>query len=168
MKLEVGRLSEVFRYNDGKLYWRIPHKSAGSVFTGTVAGHVRKGKKPYVAVKVYGRTELAHRIIFAMHHGYMPDEVDHIDGDSLNNRVENLRECTRSQNSMNRPAKSDNVTGLKGVSRRKRSYGYAYRASIWVDGKSIPLGVYKTPEEAHEVYKEAAKKHFGEFYRDDN
>lgn len=85
--------------------------------------------------------------------------VDHINRNPLDNRKSNLRYVTYSQNNMNKLAHKDNINGLKGVS----GNGKRYEARITVDGKTTRLGRYKTPQEAHEAYKEACHKYHGEF-----
>ncbi|MFI7610674.1 HNH endonuclease [Nonomuraea terrae] len=91
-------------------------------------------------------------------------QVDHINRNPLDNRRENLRPATRSQNAQNRRGWS--AVGYKGVRRRKcgkdRLTGWSYDAYINVDGKSIRLGRRKTAEEAARLYDDAAKEHFGE------
>jgi hypothetical protein len=89
--------------------------------------------------------------------------VDHIDSNTLNNRRENLRLATYSQNSMNTRISSRNTSGYKGVS--VDATGNSWRAQIKAEGEIKYLGLYSTPEEAHEAYKIAAVKYFGEFAR---
>ena len=91
--------------------------------------------------------------------------VDHIDGNWLDCRRQNLRICTNAENSRNAPRKKTNTTGFKGVSYASKRG--KYRASIYINGKYKHLGYFDTPEAASSVYKEAAKKLFGEFYREE-
>lgn len=73
-------------------------------------------------------------------------EVDHINGDRLDNRRANLRLVTHRQNAQNLSgSRSDSSVGVRGV-RRQRSGNY--RATVWVGGKAIALGTYSTVEEA--------------------
>lgn len=90
------------------------------------------------------------------------ERVDHKDGNPLNNQRSNLRLATASQNSANRAKAKNNTTGYKGVYRHKNNW---WRAIIQVQGEAIHLGLFRTPEEAHEAYKQAAVKYFGEFAR---
>ena len=91
--------------------------------------------------------------------------VDHINGDTLDNRRSNLRLCTPQQNMWNRRVMHNTQTGFKGVARNKRSKLNPWKARIRVSGKLVHLGCFPTPEEAHEAYKQAAIKYFGEFAR---
>ena len=89
--------------------------------------------------------------------------VDHISGDTLDNRKVNLRICTKQNNSCNRKLYINNTSGYKGVCYRK-DIG-KWRASIDFNNKRIRLGYFNTPEEAHTAYCEASKKYHGEFGR---
>ena len=91
------------------------------------------------------------------------ERVDHINGDGLDNRRCNLRLATGTQNNANSRLRRTNTTGYKGVTwsaKRKK-----YVAQIHFNGRGIFLGHYDTPGEAHEAYKEAAIRLFGEFAR---
>lgn len=87
--------------------------------------------------------------------------VDHIDGDSLNNRRSNLRVTDQSGNCRNRKLTAKNKLGYKGVC----EVGGKFRASIFVNGKRIRLGQFESAEAAHDAYCEAAKHYYGEFAR---
>lgn len=86
-------------------------------------------------------------------------EIDHKDGNGLNNTKDNLRTCTKSQNCANRGLRSDNLSGFKGVS---WAYG-KWRTRITVEQKIIHIGRYSDIIEAAEAYNIAAVKYFGEF-----
>ena len=91
-------------------------------------------------------------------------EIDHVDGDSLNNCRFNLRLSTRSQNAANRGKQSNNKSGFKGVVLLKdQPRNKKYLSIIRVNQKNISLGVFLTKEEAALAYNEAAKQYFGEF-----
>lgn len=89
------------------------------------------------------------------------EEVDHIDLNGLNNTRENLRIATRSQNAANRRTQRNNKSGFKGVHWHKGKF----EATIQVNRKTIYLGVFVTPEEAHVAYVEASKRYFGGYSR---
>jgi hypothetical protein len=88
-------------------------------------------------------------------------EVDHRDGDGLNNRRSNLRPATSAQNQHNRRKQCNNTSGFKGVDRR----GDLWRARISAGNKRLELGLFATPELAHAAYADAAVKLHGEFAR---
>lgn len=88
-------------------------------------------------------------------------EVDHKNGDGLDNRRENLRLATRQQNSTNTLLKSNNTTGYKGVSEYRREGNY--RATIKVQGKQITIGYFNDPRNAALAYDAYVRTHFGEF-----
>lgn len=87
--------------------------------------------------------------------------IDHKDGNILNNQRENLRSATKSQNQANSKIRKDNSSGYKGVS-FYRNYR-KWVAQIRVKGRNMILGYFSTPEEAALTYDKAARKFFGEF-----
>lgn len=101
-----------------------------------------------------------HRVIINAKKG---QEVDHINGNTLDNRKNNLRIVTRSQNMMNTGLRITNKSGFKGVSWDKRWNNWV--ANVWKDGKEIYVGCFKNKKEAAKAYNNAAIKHHGEFAR---
>lgn len=130
---------------------------------GTVAGTVRG--KQYVRVRVTASgaksTILAHRIIWEMHHGPIPEGimVDHIDRNPRNNRIENLRLATAGESVLNRCLQRNNTTGFRGVVFTAGKY----QASISVRGKNIYLGRFDTAEMAAEAYAKASESRISQF-----
>lgn len=104
------------------------------------------------------RTLLMHRAILSPEPGL---QVDHINGDGLDNRRANLRPCTASQNCQNRAVKKGTRSGFKGVTK----YNRYWRAAIRAEGRTRYIGYYATPEEAARAYDEAAMRLHGEFAR---
>lgn len=92
-------------------------------------------------------------------------EVDHINGDGLDNRRSNLRLCTRKENSRNTKIHKHNTSGYKGVVRYYRGGKLTgkWLAQIIVDGKKIYGNSYKRKEAAAKAYDSLAKKYFGKF-----
>lgn len=98
---------------------------------------------------------MAHRLIV----NATSQHVDHRNADGLDNRDENLRECSAQENLQNQRGKSS--AGFKGVYQTRNCASYYVR--IRVDGRNLHLGSYPTAEEAADVYDAAALRHFGEF-----
>lgn len=101
---------------------------------------------------------LAHRVIWAIHYSKWPDDdVDHIDGDKLNNRIANLRDVPQAVNTRNAVGKSNNTSGVTGVSWRPDRG--KWRARVMVNYREISLGHFDTLEEAT-IAREAAVRQF--------
>lgn len=118
----------------------------------------------YLATTVGRKTYYLHQLVWLYHHGVIPKEVDHIDLDRFNCRIENLRPCTHAQNKYNALPHADNKSGYKGVV-FCLGYRSPWRARIYRQGKAIPLGYYDTPEEAAAAYAMGAEQYAGEFAR---
>lgn len=123
----------------------------------------RKGNKKRMC-----RAVLMHRFILDIP---LDKKGDHVNGNTLDNRKENLRICNSLGNAQNSKKRKDNTTGFKGVSlisrisKGKRVYPGTYRVIINSGNKSIHIGVFPTIIEAARAYDRAAKKHHGEFAR---
>ena len=131
---------------------------------GTVAGSINSTGR--WRIKIDYQEHLAHRLAWLYMNGEYPIDIDHKDGNPLNNRLENLRIATPSQNGANRKIGINNTTGFKGVCYvDRKNLRKQYVSSITVNGECKNLGYYLTPEEAHAVYCIAAKRYFGEYAR---
>ena len=91
-----------------------------------------------------------------MHHGYMPDQVDHINRNKKDNRIENLRECTTHENMCNQGLRKNNKSGCKGVHFNKGKQ--AWEASITHKGSRDHLGSFKNIKDAIHARKESEKR----------
>lgn len=170
LKIEDLPLDKLFDYRDGNLYWKkrdlseFATETAGKVFNtraaGKLAGTVERSNG-YREIRIYGKTYLAHRIIFYMFYGYLPEMVDHIDRDIFNNKIENLRAATRSQNSANSKLNRNNKSGVKGVYKDKSSGKWIARMKF--KGKQITLGKFDSIAEAAVVRINAATNKYKEF-----
>jgi hypothetical protein len=98
-----------------------------------------------------------------MHHGYLPNSIDHIDADKSNNKIENLRVCTHSQNGFNAQKRKNNTSGTKGVSWSK--IANKWHAYIHINRVKKGLGHFDSLEEATKVAQEARIKYHGAFAR---
>ena len=135
----------------------------GKASSGAEAGHTSK-YTGYHNVKINGRNYPANRLAWFYMTGEWPiNDIDHKDLNKTNNRWDNLRPATISQNKGNISKHSNNTSGYKGVTWHKHRKMWA--AKIGVNNKRISLGYYHTPEEASEAYKKASQEYFGEFAR---
>ena len=96
-----------------------------------------------------------------MHHGYLPDYIDHIDGNTLNNKIENLRECTLEQNSWNSKISKANTSNFKNVNWHKKSN--KWRITLSVNKKARHFGTYYDIEVAKFVAEIMRYKYHGKF-----
>ena len=155
-------LQEAFDYRDGNLWWK--KTNTNRVKVGSEAGYVKT--KPltgeqYVQVRFKGKYYYIHRLIWAWHGNSLEpnQQIDHIDGNSLNNRIENLRAASRKQNGENRKgANKNNINGVKGVCCHEPSKKWC--AYIRHNGKLMHLGLYESIDNAIAARIEGEKKYF--------
>lgn len=122
------------------------------------AYHHPKSTIYYAQAKLQRSRVDMHRLLLGRPAGR---EIDHVNGDGLDNRRANLRICTTSQNQLNRGKSMRNTSGFKGVSR----HGCSWRACVMVDGKKYELGCFSTAEQAAYAYDALARELHGEFAR---
>ena len=153
-------LQESFDYRDGDLYRK---KGKGGVKVGSKAGSVHTNKqtgRQCVQVCFNYKLYLIHRFIWAWH-GYSLEpnqEIDHVDGNSLNNRIENLRAATHKQNQENRKSANKNSkSGEKGVMKLRINRKSKWCAQIQHNGKLI-RSYHETKEEARAARIAAEKE----------
>ena len=148
--LSIKQLHQLLEYRDGELYWRV---SRSRTKAGSVAGHT--GLDGYKRVGIDKHYFMTHRVIFALHNGRWPSEqIDHIDGNRLNNEIINLREVTRRQNGQNRVEHRNGK--LPGTTWHKRDHHWMAR--IRIDSKSHFLGYFHTAGEAYRAYVRAGQE----------
>lgn len=160
-------LREALRYeaSTGKLYWR--HRPSmrpqwNATYPGREAFTAKQ--KGYNVGGINNRTFLAHRVIWAMMNDKWPEEhIDHINGDTSDNRLVNLREATNAENMWNQGKPITNSSGYKGVTwnrdRRK------WMAQIGFNKHHKYLGLFDCRKAAYAVYIDAVAKYHGEYGR---
>ena len=127
------------------------------VKAGSVVGYDdSKGYKRFI---LRGRKYFVHRLVWLLAHGqWPPGEMDHINRDPSDNRLENLRVVSSTENKKNRRMFSNNKSGVKGV--YKTPHG-SWSAEIYVDSKKIRLGWHKDKQDAIKARKDAEEKYWG-------
>ena len=148
-------LQTIFDYKDGQLYRKIKVNNQPPGFVGS------KEKKGYFCVSINGKRYKVHRIIWFLKHNFWPKQIDHINGIKNDNRIENLREASSSQNNQNSKIRKDNISGVKGVSWHKHKQRWL--AKIDVDKKRIQLGYFKSLKSAKSAITKARNKYHKEF-----
>jgi hypothetical protein len=147
------RVRESLTYDPrtGVLRWRVDRTCTARAGTRAGCSHSRG----YLTIRVDGHRYYAHRLAWLLALGEWPaGEIDHIDGDTGNNRLANLRVVTRSQNNLNHNLHRNNTSGVSGV------YWYAarskWRAIIKIRGKKKHLGLFASRDEAEAARRTAA------------
>lgn len=158
-------LRQLLRYepSTGKLFWK--ERTGGKSEKHTKTWNSRNAgteafptihKQGYRKGTLLGVTVLAHRVAWAIQTGVWPDEqVDHINGMKSDNRWENLRQVTNSENCRNMPIPKHNTSGVLGV----YTEGKGWKAAIQVGGKNIHLGCFRSLSDAAQARKEAENKY---------
>jgi hypothetical protein len=108
--LSCEKVKELFDYKDGELFWK---KIGPNKRTDRPAGTVNRDG--YRRIKYMYKLYAVHRLVWTYHGNAPVAFIDHINGDVLDNRIENLRAATHSQNCMNRRVRFDSTSGIKGV-----------------------------------------------------
>lgn len=149
------------------LYAVVDADSPEEIWSAKWATHKKSGHKIY-AFRTFSVPGAKNKTHLVLHHAVLgiptgKGEIDHENGDTLDNRRDNLRFCAHSQNGKNlRKWKSPTSSKYKGVSLRPDG---SWRAYITLDAKQKHLGVFDTELAAARAYDAAAKKLFGEFAR---
>jgi len=153
-------LNELFTYNkdNGLLNWR--YKKKGRKFYSIIGSvMIPNGPNRYRVIGINNKSYFAHKLIWIYHHGAIEKGivVDHIDGDGLNNRMNNLRLSSMSMNARNRRLSNRNTTKHCGVYRQRGDGDYT--AAICVNYKQIYLGYFHNIEDAIKARKKAEIKY---------
>ncbi len=156
-KLTKERLHKLLRYDpiSGDFYWRVQTNPRALVGMKAGANSISLG---YRSINVDKKTYKAHNLVWFYFHGVFPKNViDHINGNRMDNRIENLRDVTQQQNVWNlqramRNSKSG-ILGVDWVPPKKK-----WRAQIRMDGKKKCIGYFSSAEEAGAAYQNAKKE----------
>lgn len=152
-------LHQVFEYRDGHLYFK--KQTGNRIKIGEKAGSLTSAG--YFCTTIYKKPYLIHRLIYMMFNGFITDQIDHIDGNKQNNKIENLRLASNTQNQHNAKMRKDNNSGFKGVYWQKSTNKWA--VSVSVNKKRLYFGCFKDIELAELVAIEARDKYHGKFAR---
>ena len=161
--LSVERIRDLLDYCPvtGNFTWKVSRTRGAKA--GSRAGC--RDDKGYIRISIDGVKRKAHRLAYAIHHGTMPPrgiQVDHIDGNPANNRIENLRLATDAENQRNRQNLGrHNSSGSTGVCWDIRAQ--KWRAGIMVNRRQIHLGYFTNKQSAIAARRLAEATHFGEF-----
>jgi hypothetical protein len=157
----TNKLHDILEYNPatGEFFWKML-PLGGRAKVGDLAGSVYSNGYRYIQID--GLDYRAARLAWFMVHGEDCNVfIDHVNGLRDDNRIDNLRPATNSQNQANRGAPKNNTSGIKGVcfdgARNK------WRASITVNGKAKNLGRFNSAQDAQAAYEKAALEAWGDF-----
>ena len=156
--LTLERVREYLRYEpiEGKLYWR---KSKGAARVGKEAGCIcQEPTLKYRCIRIDGKLYRAHRLIWFLASGMWPKkDMDHWDGNGLNNRLSNLREVTSQENHRNQRMHVRNTSGVTGVCWNKSTR--KWHTKIKVAGRDIWLGYFNKLQDAAAAREKANVKY---------
>lgn len=174
-------LKEILDYNPdtGVFTWKVRDKkyfkNEGSYkiwntrFSGKIAGSIKTNKDGYryLQITINKKLYLAHRLAWLYVYGVWPkNQIDHINGCSLDNRIHNLRDVTNQVNSCNQKKHKNNKSGITGVSWHRSTNKWIVRGSITINGKRkrIYLGLFENIDDAICARKswESKQKHYTE------
>ena len=156
--LSCEKVRELFDYKDGELFWK---KIGPNKRTDRPAGTVNRDG--YRRIKYMYKLYAVHRLVWTYHGNAPVAFIDHINGDVLDNRIENLRAATHSQNCMNTRLRSDNTSGIKGV--RWSKLKQKWIGTVGVNYKNYCAGEFDTREKAAEAVAKLRQELHGEFAR---
>jgi hypothetical protein len=154
--LSKDRLHQLFDYKDGNFYWKL---DKGRAKKGDVANKNTDGR--YQHIKFDQELHKFHRAVFMYHNGYLPQTIDHLNGNKLDNRIENLRPATYAENNFNKGITKTNKSGVKGVCWLKKRN--KWNVSVSLGGKIVVQKRFDNLELAELVAMEARDKYHGKY-----
>lgn len=159
MTLTQEEAHRLFECKDGVLFWKEKPRCSRRTDKSLEAGTVTTGG--YKKVGVQQKRYYVHQIVFLMTHGHIPVLIDHIDGNTANNRVQNLRASDKSKNACNSKLRKDNTSGHRGVIWSKACKKWT--AKIQVRNKQMHIGVFDDYELACLAADEARNLYHGAY-----
>jgi len=157
------KIKEAINYDPetGEFTWSIPPKCHPNLLGKPCGVWIPNRSKEYLVIQIFGKKYRAHRLAWMIVYGAIPEVVDHIDGNTKNNAISNLRNVTCLENSQNHlkhqlPTERKKSGLPAGVKLLKSGM---FQARITIGKRQIALGSYPTAQKAHEVYMEKRRKY---------
>jgi len=153
--LTAGPLQEMLHYDPetGVFTWKV--STSNRVRVGSIAGTLNT--QGYITIQINNKAYYAHRLAWYFSHGEWPtDQIDHANGVRSDNALANLRACSGAENSQNLGTRKTRTKGLLGTT-------WLPDRGLWLSqisarGRKLYLGLFPTPEEAHEAYLKAKRE----------
>ena len=156
-KLHFIKEHLLYNKNTGIFYWNVNRQK---IQKGSIAGGL--SGEGYIQIRVLGKKMGAHRMAWLLHYGTLPkNQLDHINEIKTDNRIENLREATHSQNMRNYTHNVKNTSGYKNVVWSKKSS--KWQVGLRVNGKKKHIGLFNSINEAVEAAQSARQQFHGAF-----
>lgn len=163
MILTADRLKEVINYNPETGEFRRLDRYGKPDHCGAIRTRLNRHTKQYLLIGVDGTQYLAHRLAWLYVYGEWPSpQIDHINGDGLDNRLTNLRLASPSQNRVNADAQKHSRSGVRGIHAIKSGI---YRVQLQKDGRSFHVGYFDNFYDAITARNEAYRQIHGSFAR---
>ena len=165
--IDRNYLIEKYAYNSLNGELRKKGSRIGRGKPGCLVGSINGFGYLMTSISVNGKRRNigVHQIAFIIANGYLPEVVEHKDGNPLNNRADNLRPATQGENMRNTRLSALNTSGAKGIHLQKNGRYHAYAN---IGGKRHNIGYFSNMEDAINAREEYTKKLHGEFYCDGN
>ena len=153
----LEHLNSLFKYTKDGLFWKTD-RARGKIKAGNLVGSITSSG--YKRVMIDYKEYPLHRIVYFMHHGYIPKMIDHINGNALDNNIENLRDATAQTNQYNRKRGSNNTSGCKNVSWHDKKQVWQVHIG---HNKKVKCWYVKDFELAEFIAQEARSLYHGSF-----
>jgi hypothetical protein len=155
-EVTAGLVRRLFDYVDGRLVWKSHLSARSQAKLGSTAGYISRGKSStYRYIKIGGKKHKSSDLVWLYHTGEKPKYmIDHINHDGCDDRIENLREVTKRENSKNQKLRADNTSGNIGVDKNQGKWRSRIQDK---NGRRILIGLYDSKQEAVTARKAAEK-----------